>query len=129
MAAVVAAGDQQTVTIIKVPQPTATSSPSVCMFLRCKNRMGLLFVLTFNVIVCLNCFIVCPDCQCHCLDCLCHCLDFQFHCVYLQEKVDVRDLVQESYKQFWSISNRDIDRLRLKHRLLVVQVCDIVYKM
>lgn len=38
-----------------------------------------------------------------------------------EEKVDVRDLVQESYKQFWSISNRDIDRLRLKYRLLVVQ--------
>ncbi|XP_076450712.1 TBC1 domain family member 9-like isoform X2 [Babylonia areolata] len=38
-----------------------------------------------------------------------------------EEKVDVRDLIEESYKQFWSISNRDIDRLRLKYRLLVVQ--------
>jgi hypothetical protein len=41
----------------------------------------------------------------------------------LQELIDVRDLIQESYRLFWSISNRDIDRLRLKHRLLVVQVC------
>ncbi|KAK7490764.1 hypothetical protein BaRGS_00017993 [Batillaria attramentaria] len=44
-----------------------------------------------------------------------------------QEKVDVRNLVQESYKQFWSISNRDIDRLRLKHRLLV-KIEDTVMK-
>ena len=45
---------------------------------------------------------------------LCHCA--------LQDKVDVRDVIQESYKQFWTISNRDIDRLRLQFRLLVVQV-------
>ncbi|KAL8560078.1 hypothetical protein ACOMHN_041547 [Nucella lapillus] len=38
-----------------------------------------------------------------------------------EDRVDVRDLIEESYKQFWSISNRDIDRLRLKYRLLVVQ--------
>ncbi|KAK7098501.1 hypothetical protein V1264_002777 [Littorina saxatilis] len=38
-----------------------------------------------------------------------------------EDKVDVRSLIEESYKEFWSISNRDIDRLRLKYRLLVVQ--------
>ncbi|CAL1535440.1 unnamed protein product [Lymnaea stagnalis] len=37
------------------------------------------------------------------------------------KEVDVADIIQQSYQKFWSISNQDINKLRLKHRLKVVQ--------
>ncbi|KAH9518800.1 TBC1 domain member 9 [Bulinus truncatus] len=37
---------------------------------------------------------------------------------------DVADIIQQSYQKFWSISNQDINKLRLKHRLKVVQTIE-----
>ncbi|GFO20932.1 TBC1 domain family member 9 [Plakobranchus ocellatus] len=38
-----------------------------------------------------------------------------------RESIDVADVIVSSYQKFWSISNQDINKLRLKHRLKVVQ--------
>ena len=39
-----------------------------------------------------------------------------------QPSIDVCDLIDESYRRFGHVNNQDIDKLRLKYRLKVVQV-------
>ncbi|KAK6973003.1 TBC1 domain family member 9B [Biomphalaria glabrata] len=41
-----------------------------------------------------------------------------------ENAVDVADIILQSYQKFWSISNQDINKLRLKHRLKVVQTIE-----
>ena len=40
----------------------------------------------------------------------------------LQSSTDVSDLIHDAYSKFGHISNAQIEKLRLKHRLKVVQV-------
>ncbi|CAG5132488.1 unnamed protein product [Candidula unifasciata] len=42
----------------------------------------------------------------------------------VENSVDVSDIIQSSYQKFWSITNQDINKLRLKHRLKVVQTIE-----
>lgn len=42
----------------------------------------------------------------------------------VKESVDVAEVIMSSYQKFWSISNQDINKLRLKHRLKVVQTIE-----
>ena len=42
--------------------------------------------------------------------------------INFQTSIDVCDLIEESYKKFGHIENSQIEQLRLKYRLSVVQV-------
>lgn len=39
-----------------------------------------------------------------------------------QTSIDVTDLIYEAYSKFGTMTNQEIDKLRVKHRLKVVQV-------
>ncbi|XP_059170667.1 TBC1 domain family member 9B-like isoform X2 [Physella acuta] len=41
-----------------------------------------------------------------------------------ENTVDIADIIQQSYQKFWTITNQDINKLRLKHRLKVVQTIE-----
>ncbi|RUS90405.1 hypothetical protein EGW08_001810 [Elysia chlorotica] len=43
---------------------------------------------------------------------------------WFNQSVDVAEVILSSYQKFWSISNQDINKLRLKHRLKVVQTIE-----
>ena len=40
----------------------------------------------------------------------------------LQTSIDITDLIYEAYSKFGTMTNQEIDKLRVKHRLKVVQV-------
>ena len=41
---------------------------------------------------------------------------------------NIKDLLRQSYVDFGNITDKDIDKLRLKHRLRVVQVIFLLFK-